>query len=376
LKIVIAGGGTGGHLFPGIALAEEVASRAPQNQVVFVGTRRGIEVREVPRAGFPLEVIDVTGIRGKGLRGLLGGMARLPRALWSSLRLLRRHRPDLVVGVGGYASGPVLVAAWLLRIPTAIQEQNAEPGVTNRLLGWIVDAVFTAFPETATYFARRKVHLLGNPIRRTLVDNFLASPPVASARFSLLVFGGSQGAHRLNTALLEAMPLLPADRRGRLSILHQTGPVDRELVAQGYAQLGVEAQVLAFIDDMAAAYRVADLVICRAGATTLAELTVCKRPSLLVPFPQATGDHQTRNAAALVAAGAARMIPQRELDGPRLARELGELQDAPEVRARMALQAGRLGRPQAAREIADLCAELAGHGAPLAPPGLRARVER
>jgi len=171
------------------------------------------------------------------------------------MRLLRRHRPDLVLGVGGYASGPVLIAAWLLRIPTAIQEQNAEPGVTNRLLGWFVDAVFTAFPETSAFFAQRKVHLLGNPIRRALLDNFLASPPAPSSRFSLLVFGGSQGAHRLNTALLEAVPLLPADRRGQLSILHQTGGADRELVAQGYARLGVEARVLVFIDDMSAAYR-------------------------------------------------------------------------------------------------------------------------
>jgi UDP-N-acetylglucosamine--N-acetylmuramyl-(pentapeptide) pyrophosphoryl-undecaprenol N-acetylglucosamine transferase len=288
-------------------------------------------------------------------------MWRLPRALFSSLRLLRRHRPDLVVGVGGYASGPVLVAAWILRIPRAIQEQNAEPGITNRLLGWIVDVVFTAFPETAAYFARRKVHLLGNPIRRTLVDNFLAAPPAASSRFSLLIFGGSQGAHRLNSALIEAMPLLPAERRQQLSILHQTGSADRELVSQAYAQLGVDARVLAFIDDMAAAYRVADLVICRAGATTLAELTVCKKASLLVPFPQATGDHQTRNAAALVAAGAARMIPQRELDGPRLARELRELQDA---------------RPQAAREIADLCGQVVRHAWPPPPPSVQARVER
>jgi UDP-N-acetylglucosamine--N-acetylmuramyl-(pentapeptide) pyrophosphoryl-undecaprenol N-acetylglucosamine transferase len=371
VKIVIAGGGTGGHLFPGIALAEEVASRAPHNEVVFIGTRRGIEAREVPRAGFPLEFIDVTGIRGKGLRGLLGGLVRLPRALWRSMGVLRKHRPDLVIGVGGYSSGPVLVAAWLLRIPTAIQEQNAEPGFTNRLLGVIVDAVFTAFPETATYFASRKVHQLGNPIRRALVENFLKAPPVPSTRFSLLIFGGSQGAHRLNTAVLEAVPLLPADRRELLSILHQTGGADRELVAYGYARLGLDAQVLAFIDDMAAAYRAADLVLCRAGATTLAELTVCKKPSILVPFPQATGDHQTHNAASLVAAGAARMIPQAQLDGPRLALELGQLQEQPELRARMALAAGRLGRPQAAREIADLCSELARHrgSSPRPQPG-------
>ncbi len=231
MKLVIAGGGTGGHLFPGIALGEEVLARSPSNQVLFVGTARGIEAREVPKAGFPLELIDVTGLKGKGLWALVSGLFRLPWALLSSLRILGRHRPDVVLGVGGYSSGPVLLAARLRGIPTAIQEQNAAPGITNRLLGRIVRLVFTAFPEAEAFFPAAKVRQLGNPIRRSLLDNFLKPHPRAEPdRFSLLVIGGSQGAHAINLVLPEAVKRLPADLGSRLRILHQTGARDRASV--------------------------------------------------------------------------------------------------------------------------------------------------
>ena len=226
MRLLVAGGGTGGHVFPGIALAEEVVTRHPANDAVFVGTSRGLEATAVPKAGYPIELVEVRGLKGKGLLDTLRNLFLLPRALLRSLAILRRWRPDVVVGVGGYASGPVVLAAWLLRIPTAVQEQNAAAGLTNRLLGRIVQAAFTAFPEAARHFPPRKVYQLGNPIRRTLMENFMR-PEVRHEAPRLLVFGGSQGAHALNMRVIEALPHL-ADLRDRLRVTHQTGARDRE----------------------------------------------------------------------------------------------------------------------------------------------------
>jgi UDP-N-acetylglucosamine--N-acetylmuramyl-(pentapeptide) pyrophosphoryl-undecaprenol N-acetylglucosamine transferase len=377
----VAGGGTGGHVFPGVALAEEVVGRHPRNDVVFVGTARGLEAQVVPAAGFPIELVDVRGLKGKGPRAFLSNLLLLPRAFLRSLGILRRWRPDMVVGVGGYASGPVVAAAWLLRIPTAVQEQNAVAGLTNRLLGRVVQAAFTAFPEAAASFPRRAVHQLGNPIRRSLLDNFMR-PSAAHDRPGLLVFGGSQGAHALNMRVIEALPHL-ADLRGSLRIVHQTGARDREQVERGYRAVGFEPDVREFIGDMSRAYAESDLVVCRAGATTLAELTVCKKPSILIPFPAAADNHQVINARSLAEAGAAVMIEERELTGELLAAEIRSILGSPERRARMSRAAGRMGSPAAAREIADGCAELvrrrwgSPHGqdrgpafTPVRPPGL------
>jgi UDP-N-acetylglucosamine--N-acetylmuramyl-(pentapeptide) pyrophosphoryl-undecaprenol N-acetylglucosamine transferase len=356
VRLLVAGGGTGGHVFPGIALAEEVVTRHPANDVVFVGTARGLEATVVPQAGFPIELIDVKGLKGKGLLETLRNLLLLPLAFVQSVRILRRWRPDVVVGVGGYASGPVVLVAWLLRIPTAVQEQNAIPGITNRMLGRVVRAAFTAFPEAARFFPRRRVYQLGNPIRRTLMENYMR-PVSKHPTPCLLVFGGSQGAHALNMRVIEALPHL-ADLRGALRITHQTGARDREQVEKGYRACGFDPDVREFITDMSAAYAQADLVLCRAGATTLAELTVCKKPSILVPFPAAADNHQVHNARSLVDAGAAIMIEERNLTGEVLAGEIRTVLDAPERRERMARAAGRLGSPQAAREIADVCTEL------------------
>ncbi|HYG67913.1 MAG TPA: undecaprenyldiphospho-muramoylpentapeptide beta-N-acetylglucosaminyltransferase, partial [Anaeromyxobacteraceae bacterium] len=311
MRMLIAGGGTGGHVFPGVALAEEVVGRHPGNDVVFVGTARGLEATKVPEAGFPIEFIEVKGLKGKGVLGLLLNLLLLPRAFLQSWRILRRWRPDVVVGVGGYASGPVVLTAWLLRIPTAVQEQNAIAGFTNRVLGWFVKAAFTAFPEAAANFPRRKVYQLGNPIRRTLMDNFMR-PEAQHEDQRLLVFGGSQGAHALNMRVIEALPHL-ADLRDVLRITHQTGARDREAVEKGYRACGFDPDVREFISDMSAAYAGAELVLCRAGATTLAELTVCKKASILIPFPYATDDHQSVNARALVSSGAALMFREQDL---------------------------------------------------------------
>jgi UDP-N-acetylglucosamine--N-acetylmuramyl-(pentapeptide) pyrophosphoryl-undecaprenol N-acetylglucosamine transferase len=356
VRVLVAGGGTGGHVFPGVALAEEVVGRHPQNDAVFVGTARGLEAKVVPAAGYPIELISVRGLKGKGLAGALGNLLLVPGALLRSIAILRRWRPDVVVGVGGYASGPVVLAAWLLRIPTAVQEQNATAGFTNRLLGRFVRAIFTAFPEAAEHFPRRKVLQLGNPIRRGLLENFMR-PTAPHDRPHLLVFGGSQGAHALNMRVVEALPHL-ADLKDRLTITHQTGARDREAVERGTAATGFAADVREFITDMSAAYAAADLVLCRAGATTLAELTVCQKPAILVPFPFAADNHQVVNARSLVVAGAAVMVEERELTGERLAHEIRVLLVDGERRRQMAKAAGRLGAPQAAREIIDVCADL------------------
>ncbi|HEX9398892.1 MAG TPA: undecaprenyldiphospho-muramoylpentapeptide beta-N-acetylglucosaminyltransferase [Anaeromyxobacter sp.] len=356
MRMLVAGGGTGGHVFPGIALAEEVVTRHPGNDVVFVGTARGLEATVVPKAGFPIELIEVRGLKGKGLVDSLRNLLLLPVALWQSVQILRRWRPDVVVGVGGYASGPVVLAAWLLRIPTAVQEQNAAAGVTNRLLGRIVQAAFTAFPEAAHHFPRHKVYQLGNPIRRTLMENFMR-PEARHAGPRLLVFGGSQGAHALNMRVVEALPHL-ADLRETLQVTHQTGARDREQVEKGYRACGFEPDVRDFITDMSSAYAGADLVVCRAGATTLAELTVCRKPAILVPFPFAADNHQVQNARSLVDAGAAVMIEECDLTGELLAREIRAILASSDRREKMARAAGRLGSPAAAKEIADVCTEL------------------
>lgn len=353
MRLLVAGGGTGGHLFPGLALGEEVKTRHPRNDVLFVGSARGIEAREVPKAGYPLEIIDVAPLKRIGLLGFLKGLFRLPIALWQSIKVLRKFDPDVVVGVGGFASGPVVLAAWLLRIPTAVQEQNALPGFTNKVLGRFADAVFIAFDEARKFFPASKTHLLGNPIRRAFLDNYLHTKP-AGERLSIFVTGGSQGAHVLNLRVAEAMELLK-DRP--IDLLHQTGVKDLEEISKRYAGLP-NAKAVAFIDDMPGAYSRADLMVCRAGATTIAELTVCKKPAILVPFPFAADDHQTVNAHSLVDAGAAILIAEKDLTAQRLADEIRALDADRGKLARMSRASGVLGRPEAAREIADVCVSL------------------
>jgi UDP-N-acetylglucosamine--N-acetylmuramyl-(pentapeptide) pyrophosphoryl-undecaprenol N-acetylglucosamine transferase len=356
VKMLIAGGGTGGHLFPGIALAQEVTTRHAENDVLFVGTARGLEATVVPRAGYKLELIDVGGLKGMGPWRLFKGLLRVPRSLLQSRAILKSYQPDVVMGVGGYASGPVVLAAWMMGIPTAVQEQNARAGFTNKLLGRFVEAVFVAFREAIGQFPEGKSRLLGNPIRRELMDNFLRGKS-AHPRFQILVFGGSQGAHAINTAMIAVLPHLQ-DLKDRIAIVHQTGKKDIEAVRAGYAGSGFEVEVREFIDDMSRAYAEADLVLCRAGATTLAELTVCKKAAVLIPFPFAADNHQEINARSLSEAGAAVMIRESELTPESLAATVRDLCANPERLRKMEKAAGLLGRPEAAKEIADVCAEL------------------
>lgn len=356
MRVLIAGGGTGGHLFPGIALAEEVVTRNPKNEAIFVGTERGLEARVVPASGFPLEKISVRGLKGMGFGRLLRGLLTLPVAFFQSWSILRRQRPDVVVGVGGYASGPVVLAAWMQRIPTLVQEQNALPGLTNKILGRLVRCVFIAFEEARAFFPRKKVQLIGNPIRRKLMDNYLRSR-VQHPGFTVLVFGGSQGAKGINQRMIAALDHL-GDLRERMDFIHQTGKNEVDSVSHAYASKGFTAEVLAFIEDMSSAYARADLVVCRAGATTLAELTVCKKASILIPFPYAADNHQEVNARAMVESGAALMFRESELDGEKLAAELRALEADPERIRKMERKAGLLGRPEAAKEMADVCVQL------------------
>ncbi len=356
VRILIAGGGTGGHLYPAIAIARELQARIEGCDVLMVGTSRGLEARVLPEEGLPLATIPVAGLKGKSLRATASGLARLPLALASSLSLVSRHRPRVVIGVGGYASGPVVAAAILRRRPTLIHEQNMIPGATNRWLAPWVSEVALSFEETRSRLGGRGV-VTGNPVRR----EFGTVAPRAARRAGeparLLVFGGSQGASAINRAMADAAPALASGGRPP-RILHQVGRDDVAAIQDAYARAGIEADVRPYIKEMAQAMEEADLVIARAGATTVAELTAAGRGSILVPFPQAIHDHQTLNAKALEKAGAAVVVRQSELTGAKLAALVRELLGAEERLASMADAARRLGRPGAASEIADLAVRL------------------
>lgn len=362
VSIVIAGGGTGGHLFPGLALAEELQARGAR--ITFVGTSRGIEAKVVPQHGYPLELIDIAGLKRQGLIGTLRSLLRLPVATWQTVRLLRRLRPQVVVGVGGYASGPVVMMAALLGKPTVILEQNSIPGVTNRVLSRVARAVITAFPRAERFFPKGKVALLGNPIRRSVLGPTpapSASPGSTSGPVRVLVLGGSQGAHAVNELVTGAIEhwLKQADAPPLaevLSLRHQTGAADHEAVAARYEQLGLPdsvARAEPFIREMGEAYAACDLMVGRAGATTIAELTAVGKPALLIPFPQAADDHQTYNAGYLVERGAARLLVQRDTTPQQLASILSELCRDRAALGSMAEASRSLGRSDAAAVIAE-----------------------
>jgi UDP-N-acetylglucosamine--N-acetylmuramyl-(pentapeptide) pyrophosphoryl-undecaprenol N-acetylglucosamine transferase len=358
LSVLIAGGGTGGHLYPGIAVARALVARVPDAQVVFVGTAAGVESRVVPHEGFPLEVIRSAGLKGKSFRSLLRGLLLLPASALDAWSVLSRRRPSIVIGVGGYSSGPVVALAALRGFPTLLMEQNAVPGFTNRLLAPLVSAAAVTYEDSVGVFGR-KAFVTGNPVRpeflRKESHGEHNSPPGAAR---VLVFGGSQGAHALNMAMVEAAARLAAAAPA-VAVTHQSGERDLEVVRDGYRRAGLEARVEPFLFAMDREMRSADLVVCRSGATTLAELTASGRASILVPFPGATDDHQRKNAEALARTGAARMIEQRELNGGRLAAEILALLGDPVERRRMGEAAARLARPDAASVIVDKALELA-----------------
>ncbi|MBN2576100.1 MAG: undecaprenyldiphospho-muramoylpentapeptide beta-N-acetylglucosaminyltransferase [Deltaproteobacteria bacterium] len=354
MRVLIAGGGTGGHLFPGMALAEEIVRRG--GEVRFVGGSRGIETRAVPAAGYALETLEVSGLVRMGFGGTLRGLFRVPCALVRSFLILRRFRPDVVVGVGGYASGPMLLAAVLAGYATAVQEQNSVPGFTNRVLGKLVAVVFVAFEDAAPRFPARKLVRLGNPVRGKIVAALegAAAGPASSDKPRVLVVGGSQGARAVNELVVAAAPLL-VEAGVDFSLVHQTGAAEQEKIAERYRALGLgdRVTVTAFIDDMAAAYAAADLVIARAGALTLAELAIAGKPAILIPLPTAADDHQSKNAARFAAAGAAVVLDQRQASPADLAARVRELAQSRERRAAMRAAMRGLARPRAAQAIVD-----------------------
>lgn len=358
---MIAGGGTGGHIFPALALAETFQERDPENRVLFVGSRRGLEATVLTREGYAFEAIEAVSLKGKSLWGKIGSLAAIPGSLVHSWRLIRSFKPDLVLGVGGYASGPVVLTAWAKGVKTAVQEQNAFPGLSNRILGKCVNRVFISFAESDRHFPRGKTVLTGNPVRKMIGQKGSDERKKPNGPFTLLVFGGSQGAHHLNQVMGGALFHL-GELKDRLQVIHQTGQKDFSEVRQVYQRAGVKAEVLPFIYDMDRAYAEADLILCRAGATTLFEVMAMGKPAILVPYPYAANDHQTLNAKTLADAGAAWMVSNGDLTGAYLGSILKELSGDPGRLKAMGDRAAALSRPDAARTIVDSCYELVGHG--------------
>ncbi|MGB8887910.1 MAG: undecaprenyldiphospho-muramoylpentapeptide beta-N-acetylglucosaminyltransferase [Candidatus Korobacteraceae bacterium] len=353
MRAIVAGGGTGGHVIPALAIAQELRSRYGA-QVVFVGTSRGIETRLVPAAGFELHLIEVGGLNRVDFATRLKTVLDLPRAVMTSAKLISEFRPDVMVGVGGYASGPAMLAAAMMNIPTVAFEPNVVPGFANRLLAPMVRAAAVHFAETCHYF--RNCHVTGVPVRSEFFD--VARRP-KNDRPRLLVFGGSQGAHAINLAVLQALPKL-MEAVPAICIIHQTGERDYPEAQAAYLQAMVSAEVSPFIDDMPGAFARADLVLCRSGASTVAEITAAGKPAIFIPLPTAADDHQRHNAATLAAAGAARLLPQAELTPQRLVTEVASLLNDGAGLAKMSEAARRFAHPDAAAKIASLAARVAG----------------
>ncbi len=358
MKIVIAGGGTGGHLFPGIAIAEAFLKRDPVNEVLFIGSERGIEKRVLTQMGYPLRILDVEGMKGRGMMKAAGALFKIPRSMGQSYGILKGYSPHIVIGVGGYASGPAVLTARLMGIPTAIAEQNALPGVTNRILSHFTAKIFLSFPDTGNWFPPGKTQVTGNPVRASFREAVRESnEPRRTDCFTLLIFGGSQGAHAINMAMIDALDFLEKIKDS-IMIIHQTGNNDYQQVADAYKAHGLMADVRPFIMDMPGVYKQADLLICRAGATSVAEITATGKASILIPFAQAVNDHQTKNAEFLVKAEAAKIIAEADLTGETLAKMIKDLQMRPESVRMIENNAIKLGNWRAADDIVDACIAL------------------
>jgi UDP-N-acetylglucosamine--N-acetylmuramyl-(pentapeptide) pyrophosphoryl-undecaprenol N-acetylglucosamine transferase len=352
VRVMIAGGGTGGHLFPAIALAEAFKKKDQANLIQFVCTERPLDARVLGERGYAFQTLSMEGLKGKGIIGKIHSLSRLPRVLGRSMKIIRNFGPNLVLGVGGYVSGPVLLAAWRQGLPCAVQEQNSIPGLTNRWLGHVVDRVFGAFQENAQYFSKSKLRITGNPLRQEMKG--LPKKEELRGTLRVLIVGGSQGAHRINQTVVEALEFLEPWKEN-IDFIHQTGERDEAAVSQAYGQKGFAGQVRPFISDMVQAYGQADVIISRAGAMSVSEITALGKASLLIPFPFAANNHQEYNARALVNAGAAEMILERDLSPKLLAERIrGWLENRAGL-IQMGEKARGLAHPGAAEEIVDLC---------------------
>ena len=359
MRLIITGGGTGGHLFPGISLAQAMMRTYPGCEVLFIGTERKMDKTALADLGFAIRTIKSQGLKGKNLTAKIKAMLQQPAAFAEAAGIIRKFKPDLVFGVGGYVTGPVILAARLLGIATCIHEQNSVPGLANRLLGHIAHRIFVSLPGSEKYFPASKTLLSGNPVRSTILKAASRMPPPKYQEpLTVLVLGGSQGAQRLNTLMLEAVEKCLREREPVPNIIHQTGELDETRVREKYGALGINARVNSFFSDMAEIYSQADLVVSRAGATTLAELTVFNKPVILVPYPYAADNHQEINGRYLVEAGGGLMFLQSELDGVKLGMEIKRLLADTAVLAEMAANSGRIGRPEATGSIVNGCMEL------------------
>lgn len=361
MKIIIAGGGTGGHLFPGIAVAEELKRRGESNEVIFIGTEYGIEASIIPREGYPIRYLKAEGVVGKSLTKKARAGIKTVFSVYDSFTLLKQLKPDVVIGLGGYASfGPVFTAC-LLSIPTIIMEQNTVPGLANRVLGKIADMVCATYHESISFFPKVKTYITGNPVRQGMLSACRETAyelfGLEKGRFTIFIFGGSRGARKINAALCGAFTHLN-DIREKMQFLHQTGKSDYEAVREVYRKWGFKGTVTKFVHQMAEAYAVADLVISRAGATTLTELTAVGRPAILIPYPYAAGNHQEMNAQRLAEMGAARVILDHELDSEILAGSIRDLYETPGTREEMQRSSRSLGKPDAAQRVVDIVMSL------------------
>jgi UDP-N-acetylglucosamine--N-acetylmuramyl-(pentapeptide) pyrophosphoryl-undecaprenol N-acetylglucosamine transferase len=352
VKLLIAGGGTGGHVFPALAIAREWLSRGADREVVLVGTQRGIEMKLVPAAGLPLETIRVAGLKGKGGTTLLKNLAMLGSGVSDAFGVLKRHRPAVAFGVGGYAAGPMLLATWLLGIPNVIFEPNAAPGFTNKVLAHLAKRIATGYAVSAQALGKKAV-VTGNPVRE---EFFAIEPRKPQKPFRLLVTGGSQGALPVNRAFMEATELL-AKRKSEMRIVHQTGERDYNNVRAAYARYEMDAEVAPFLSNMAERFAWADVIVCRAGAITAAEVAAAGRAAIFIPFGKATDSHQLRNAQEMTNAGAGRLIAEPELNAERLTKEIFSLLDQPGDIEALSTKARSLAHPNAAREIVNLIEE-------------------
>jgi UDP-N-acetylglucosamine--N-acetylmuramyl-(pentapeptide) pyrophosphoryl-undecaprenol N-acetylglucosamine transferase len=354
VKLLIAGGGTGGHVFPALAIAREWLSRGAERAVVLVGTQRGIEMKLVPAAGFSLETIRVAGLKGKNVTTLVKNLVVLCAGLADAFGVLKRQKPAIAFGVGGYAAGPMLLATWLRGIPSVIFEPNAEPGFTNKVLARLARRIATGYPASARAWGEKAV-VTGNPVR---LEFFSIQPRKPEKPFRLLVTGGSQGALPINRAFVEAAELL-ATRKAEMRILHQTGERDYNNVRAAYARYEMDVEVAPFLTNMAERFAWADVIVCRAGAITAAEVAAAGRAAIFVPFGKATDSHQLRNAQEMTNAGAGRLITEPELNAQRLTKEIFSLLDQPGDIEAISAKARSLAHPNAARDIVDLIEEAA-----------------
>ena len=352
MRIIIAGGGTGGHVIPALAIAQQLKKQFGA-EVLFIGTARGIETRLVPQAGFPLELIQVGALKNVSLMTRAKTMFDLPRAIAASSRMLTDFDPEVVIGVGGYASGPAMVAAIRRRLPTLAFEPNVVPGFANRMIARWVSAAAVHFEETCRYFPHCRV--TGVPVRAT----FFSIPPKTGGVPTLLVFGGSQGARAINQAMIESLAGLRAKIPG-IHIIHQTGQRDYEHVLAAYQQSGISGEVHKFIDDMPGTFGRADLLVCRSGASTVGEITAAGKPAIFVPFPAAADDHQNVNARALERAGAAIVVEESNLGAAYLVDTIAALIGDARRLGGMSAAAKSLAHPKAVEEIAEMVAQLAG----------------